>query len=350
MPFLPQWTLLSGKEIGPGHPSYIIAEIGSNHDGSLEKAKQLMSLAKDCGADAAKFQSFTVDTLINGQMKTDSGWQAHPAWEILDKLTLPEAWHAELKAHGQAIGIDFCSAPFDLGRLALLETLEVPFYKIASGDLTHTELLEAVAKTGKPVILSTGLAYLGEVDQALRTLAQAGCSQVALLHCVSLYPPQFKDMNIKAMATMAQAFGVPVGISDHTPGSVVPLGTVALGASVIEKHLTNDKTQAGPDHPYALDGAEFKAMVGDIRNLEAALGHGRKEPPAAEIPERVGARRAVYVTSPIEAGAILTPANLKIVRHAYPEGIPADGVGCVYGKTAKRALSPDMLLTWQDVE
>jgi len=340
-------TLNTGRKIGPGEPVYIIAEIGSNHDGSLEKAKRLIQAAHQAGANAAKFQSFQASTLINRQHKANGHWVDHPAWEILEKLSLPESWHSELNDYCKQIGIDFLSAPFNETSLALLDRLNVPAIKIASGDLTHHTFLQTVGQLKRPVILSTGLAYLGEVETALQILNEAGCHEVALLHCVSLYPPQFQDSNIRAMVTMQKAFQVPVGYSDHTPGSTVPLGAVALGACVIEKHLTDDKSAPGPDHPYALDIPEFTQMVTQIRNLEAALGDGIKRPVSGEIGERVGARRGIYANQEVQEGTILTAEMLKVVRHAYQEGIPAPLFERIIGKMTTKTLQPHELVTWE---
>lgn len=345
----PTIQLQTGRPLGPEHPVYIIAEIGSNHDGSLEKAKALIKLAHEAGADAVKFQSFQVGELINSRWKPNGHWEPHKAWDTLDQLTVPESWHTELQTLCNTLNIDFLSTPFDENRLHLLNRLNIPAIKIASGDLTHHHLLEQVGALKKPVILSTGLAYLGEVESALQVLAKAGCRDVVLLHCVSLYPPKFSDMNLRAMVTMHQAFKVPVGISDHTPGSTVSLGAVALGACVVEKHLTDDKTRSGPDHPYALDGQEFAQMVRDIRNLEEALGDGIKQPAPDELPERIGARRAVYTRQFIAKGTPLSPSMLKVVRHAYCEGISAEHFSQLLGRLALSDLQPDELLTWESL-
>jgi len=347
MPMKPNLELSTGRRIGPGERVYVIAELGSNHDGSLEKAMRLVKAAKQAGADAVKFQSFQVETLINRRNKQNGQWEMHQAWDILEKLTLPREWHTELQTLCREIGIDFLSAPFDEDRLQLLAELDIPLIKIASGDLTHHAFLRQVAQLHKPVILSTGMAYLGEVETALKVLRDAGCEQVALLHCVSLYPPQFGDANIRAMVTMQNAFQVPVGYSDHTPGRTIPLGAVALGASIIEKHLTDDKTLPGPDHPYALDIDEFTEMVAEIRNLEAALGSGLKQPAPGEIPERIGARRAVYASRDIPAVILLQPEMLKVVRHAYEEGIDAPYATRLPGMRVAIAIPADTLLTWE---
>ncbi|MBI3901017.1 MAG: N-acetylneuraminate synthase family protein [Chlamydiia bacterium] len=345
----PVITVENGRSIGEGHPTYIIAEIGSNHDGSLERAKHLILGAKEAGADAVKFQSFQVERLINPKWRPNGHWEPHKAWKTLEGLALPEEWHYELKAFSNDLGIDFLSAPFDEERLQLLAKLNVPIIKVASGDLTYHSFLKDIGRLGKPVILSTGLAYLGEVETALTILEESGCDQVALLHCVSLYPPKFEDSNIRAMVTMHNAFKIPTGYSDHTPGSTVPLGAVALGANIIEKHLTDNKSAFGPDHSYALEVYEFREMVCQIRQLEAALGDGIKRPTLAELPERVGARRAIYTREAIKEGSVLSNKMLKVVRHAYPEGVPADKLDYLEGKLVTRDIEADTLLTWETI-
>lgn len=343
------FQLNTGRSIGPGYPCYVIAEIGSNHDCSLDKALTLIHSAKAAGADGVKFQSFQVDKLIAPRNKQGDAWGAHPAWDILKRLSLPTDWHAKLKAEADSIGIDFLSAPFDTERLQLLLDLDVPFIKIASGDLTYTPLLQAVAQSEKPIVLSTGIATLEEVAAAISVLKHAGAQDIALLHCVSLYPPEFSEMNLRALATMQAEFGLPVGLSDHTPGLAAVLGAVALGANVIEKHVTDSRALPGPDHPYALEFDEFQQMVNEIRNLEAALGDGIKKPSERELPEKVGARRAAYAHGAISQGAPLTPDNISLVRHAYPEGIAADAVDRLWQSVAAHEISDGALITWADV-
>jgi len=338
--------LKNGRKIGPGFPCYIIAEIGSNHDGSLEKAKQLITLAKKSGANAAKFQSFQAHTLTNVYTKHLDGWKNEPSFEILGKLTILNEWHQELKSHADAENIDFLSTPFDLERLALLNDLDIPLIKISSGDLTNKEFLIAAAKLKKPIIISTGAAYLGEVDQAILTLQANGATDIAVLQCVSCYPASYNQANIFAMKTMMVTFQLICGYSDHTPGIVVPIGAVALGASIIEKHFTDDKKLDGPDHAHSLDPESFSKMVTSIRELEQALGNGIKKPVLQEMDERVMARRGLYANRDIKLGETLTKEMVKIVRHAFPEGIPAMNASEIIGKTARKEIMEHELLTW----
>lgn len=344
---IPPVTLKSGRKLGNGHPAYIIAEIGSNHDGSLERAKELIRMAKQAGADAAKFQSFTAETLVNRKCLEKGRWKAEPAWEILEKLSLPIEWHRQLQEEAHAVGIDFLSTPFDLERLQLLIDLNVPLIKIASGDLTYLELLRAAGKSERPVVMSTGHATLGEIETALKVLWEAGCKDIILLQCASIYPSTYKDANIPAMVTMQHGFRVLVGYSDHTPGSLVPLGAVALGATVIEKHFTDDKSRQGPDHAFALDASEFAAMVQQIRHLEEAMVGGKKFPRPGEESERVMARRAIYAKVAIRKGEKIQRDLVKIVRHAYPEGISADRWAMLNGKVAAQDIAEDDLITWE---
>jgi len=343
---IPSITLQSGKTIGKGFPAYIIAEIGSNHDGELERAKSLIYAAKDAGADAAKFQSFQVEKLINPNWRKNGQWEPDPAWNTLERLSLPTEWHYELSQEAKKAGIDFISTPLDLERLQLLVDLKVPAIKIASGDLTYHELIRAAGKSGKAVFLSTGHATLGEVEAALRVLWETGCKDIALLHCASLYPADFSDANIPAMVSMHHGFQVQVGYSDHTPGTTVPIGAVSQGACVIEKHFTDNKNRPGPDHPFALEVDEFAQMVLQIRQLEKALEGGTKTYRPGEEEERVLARRAVYANENIPKGKVIRREMVKIVRHAYREGIPADHWERVDGKSASREIEANEVITW----
>ncbi|MEK7773700.1 MAG: N-acetylneuraminate synthase family protein [Deltaproteobacteria bacterium] len=336
------------RAVGPGHPVYVIAEIGSNHDSDLEKAKELIRACKYAGADAVKFQSFTAEGLLNQLMPDKNGaWVPHPAFPALDKLTVPEQWHRVLMEFSRKEGITFLSAPFEAQRARLLNDIGVEAFKIASGDLTNEPLLREVAAYKKPVIISTGAAYLHEVKRAVDVMAQEHNDDLALLHCASLYPPSYEDVNIRAMTAMKEEFGCPVGFSDHTPGSTVPVAAVALGASIIEKHITLDRKAPGPDHAYAMEVEEFKGMVTEIRNLEKALGDGVKRPAPGEEGERVGARRSIYAGVDIGKGEIISEDKLKIVRHAY--GLEPRFLHDVIGKTAATHIARNMPLKKEDI-
>lgn len=318
----------------------ILAEIGSNHDGSLERAKKLIVLAKESGADAVKFQSFQAETLC---------FHAHPAFAVVRENQLPLQWLAPLMKYAEENRIAFLSTPFDLESLQQLASLQVPAIKIASGDLTYHELLQEAAKTAIPIFLSTGHAALDEVKEALAALEKGGCKQVVLLHCTSLYPALPKDVNLRAMQTLASTFNVPVGFSDHTLDEVAMLGACALGAVVLEKHFTDDKTRHGPDHSHSMEPEEFFGMVKKIRQLEQSLGNGEKVPRPAEEQERIWARRALYSAKKIPEGKILERDDLKVVRPANPDGIGAASLFGVIGKKAKITMQEDELIRWTDI-
>lgn len=338
--------LQTGRLLGAGHPAYLIAEIGSNHDGDLSRAKKLLHLAKDAGADAAKFQSFTAEGLINRLSKQGDRWFQDPAWDILKSLSLPNEWHRELANEAKKAGIDFLSTPFGLERLELLLELDIPAIKIASGDLTYQDLLIKAAASGKPIFLSTGHATLGEVEKSVHMLERAGCRKLVLLQCASLYPSSCEDANIRGMQAMQAAFRINVGYSDHSPGEVVPLGAVALGACVIEKHFTDDCSRQGPDHSFALDPEAFAEMARKIRQLEAAIAWSPKCYREAEASERIMARRAFYAAKKIPRGTALTEDYVKCVRHAYPEGVRADQWDCIKGRIASEEIPEETLITW----
>jgi N,N'-diacetyllegionaminate synthase len=344
---LTQIQLPNGKILGAGYPTYIIAEIGSNHDGDLDRAKMLIQKAKESGADAAKFQSFKVENLINQNSRVNQCWQPDPAWNVLEKLSLSFEWHSALKKEADRVGIDFISTPFDLERLQWLIDLNVPLIKIASGDLTYHELLKAAGKSGRPVLLSTGHATLGEVEAGLTVLWESGCKDIVLMHCTSAYPAKVEDANIKAMCSMQHGFQSQVGYSDHSPGNTLPIAAVALGACVLEKHFTDDNSRQGPDHPFALNVNEFADMVLQVRRLEVALAGGSKTPRPVEKIERVMARRALYTRGPITKGTVLSRDHIKIVRHNYPEGIPADQWKHAEGRVVESDIEENQLITWE---
>ncbi len=338
--------LPNGRILGKGYPTYIIAEIGSNHDGDLGRAKMLIQKAKQAGADAAKFQSFQVENLINQTCFANQHWEKDPAWDVLEKLSIPFEWHAALKEEADTVGIDFISTPFDLERLQWLIDLGVPAIKIASGDLTYHELLKEAGRSDRPVFLSTGHATLSEVESGLKILWESGCKDIVLMHCTSAYPSKVENANIRAMSSMQHSFQAQVGYSDHSPGITVSIAAVALGASVIEKHFTDDPTRQGPDHGFAMDFDDFSHMVSQIRQLEHALSGGAKFPQETELSERVMARRAVYASRHIPKGTKLTRELVKIVRHSYPEGIPAEQWELVLGRQVSKDIEPGELITW----
>lgn len=278
----------------------IIAEIGSNYNNDLNLAKKYIKATNESGADAVKFQTLRKSKLIAPKVLMDGKWTANPAWENFSNLELPDKWHFTLKEFADVSDIEFISTPFYLEAVDLLEKIGVSRYKIASGDITFFPLLKKVGETGKPVILSTGGSNLVDVEKAVEILNHSGARGITLLHCVASYPPQFNEMNLRAITTLKNEFNLPVGISDHSPGNIVPLAAVALGASVVEKHITFDRTFQGPDHSFAMTMLEFAEMVKQIRLLEKALGTGEKVPSLDELKRQHRFRRGVYDPETLE--------------------------------------------------
>lgn len=272
----------------------IIAEVGSNYDNSLTTAQEYIRSAKAAGADAVKFQTLRKTKLIAPRIFSDGSWIENPVFKNFSNLELPDEWHLSLKQTAESVGTEFISTPFYLEAVDLFEKVGVRTYKIASGDITFRPLLKAVGKTGKKVIMSTGGSSLSDIENALNTLKQAGAGEIALLHCVSNYPPQWAEMNLRAIQTLKDTFGLRVGISDHTPGYTVAIAAVALGATIIEKHVTIDRSLPGPDHPFAMTMEEFGEMVRQVRCVESALGTGIKKPAESEQLKQYRMRRGVY--------------------------------------------------------
>lgn len=349
----PQLLNIAGRQVGPGHSCFIIAEAGVNHNGDVELAKRLVDVAAEAGADAVKFQTFKAERVISATApKAEYQLQTtDPSESQLDmarRLELSPEAHRELQAYCQERGILFMSTPFDKESADLLDELGVPVFKIGSGEITNWPFLEYVARKGKPIILSTGMSYLSEVDEAVRVIRDAGCDQLVLLHCVSNYPADPADANLRAMQTMATAFHVPVGYSDHTPGIEVALAAVALGACVIEKHFTLDKNLPGPDHRASLEPHELQALVAGIRTVELALGNGAKRPARSEVDNRLVVRRSLAAASDIPEGTVLRSDMLQALRPA--SGISPALVEHVVGRRVRRSLKSGQLIAWSDLE
>ena len=334
--------------VGRGHPTYVIAEIGSNFDGDLDQAKYLADLAKECGADAAKFQSFRADEIVSRTgFRVKCSFQANwdrPVYDVYRAAEFPRAWHRELADHCRKTGIDFLSSPYDRDAVDLLCELDVPALKIGSGEITHLELLRHIARAGKPLVLGTGASTLGEVEQAVDILRAEGNDQIILLQCVTQYPSPIDQANIRAMQTLAQAFELPVGYSDHALGITVPLGAVALGACVIEKHFTFDKARRGPDHPHALDVAEMKEMVRQIRLMEQALGSPVKRVEPCESETVILQRRCLFAARDIRAGQVIAAEDVIALRPMI--GIPPKFLPLVVGRRAQADIPAGEAITW----
>lgn len=329
---------------------FVIAEAGVNHNGDVALGKKLIDAAKDAGADAVKFQTFRAETLVSKgapkaeyQKKTDPGSASQ--LEMIKRLELDEAAHRQLHEHAGRLGIAFLSTPFDEDSVDLLVDLDVGLLKIGSGELTNKPLLEHAARSGKPIILSTGMSTLQEVSEAVGWIQALSKAPLTLLHCLSEYPAPAEQVNLRAMDTLSSAFGLPVGYSDHTLGFDVAVAAVARGACVIEKHLTLDRTLPGPDHAASLEPAEFKAMTAAIRRVESALGNGVKAPAPCEQGTRFAARRGAVAARDLRAGHVLRREDIALKRPAA--GVAPSQAESLIGRKIARAVSADEPLTWE---
>jgi len=344
--------VIAGRRIGPGEPCFLVAEAGVNHNGDLALANQLIEAAAAAGADAVKFQTFRGERLVSpaarkAAYQTAATGAQGSQLDMLRRLELPPEAFGDLKRRCDALGMVFLSTPFDEASADLLEALGIAAFKIPSGEVTNLSLLDHVGRKGRPVILSTGMSTLEEVRAAVDTLRAAGAQGVVVLHCVSSYPADPADANLRAMATLAAAFHAPVGYSDHTPGIEVALAAAALGACVIEKHVTLDRTLPGPDHRASLEPAGFAALVRGVRLVESALGDGRKRPMPSEADTAAAARRSLVAARDVPAGARLTDEALAVLRPGT--GLSPALRARVVGRVAKVHIPAGTPLTWEMV-
>lgn len=326
---------------------FIIAEAGVNHNGDIGLACRLVDVAVSAGANAVKFQTFRAENVISKnapkaayQEKTTGSSESQ--LEMVKKLELPFEAFRELQDYCKKRGIVFLSTPFDEESLDFLKKLDLPYFKIPSGEITNFPFLEKIARQGKPLIISTGMSTLDEVKQAVAVVKNAGNTGIILLHCVSNYPAKPEDANLKAMETMRSAFGLPVGFSDHTPGIEVALAAVALGASVIEKHFTLDRSLPGPDHQASLSPQELMMLVQGIRIVEKALGTGVKQPAVSEKNTAEVARKSLVATKAIFPGTILTREMIAIKRPGT--GLSPSQLETILGRKVREALKADDLI------
>lgn len=326
---------------------FIIAEAGVNHNGSLDLAKNLVDAAKDAGADCVKFQTFISKNIVSkNAVKADYQKQQTQSeetqYDMLKKLELSFDEFVELNEYCKSRDIEFMSTAFDFESIDFLDNLGVGTWKIPSGDITNLPYLIKIAKLNKPVILSTGMSTMDDIRNAIHALKDNGAVELTVLHCTTEYPTPFNDVNLKAMLTIKDEFGLRVGYSDHTKGIEVPIAAVALGATVIEKHFTLDRNMEGPDHKASLEPDELKAMVDSIRHIESALGDGMKQPAESEKKNMDVARKSIIAMKGIKAGEVFTEENLTVKR-------PGDGISPmrwfeVIGKVASRDFEEDELI------
>lgn len=339
---------INGREIGPGCPMYIVAEISANHLGRYEEAEKLVRSAKAAGADAVKLQTYTPETMTldcESPLFRISGtiWEGRKLFDLYREAMTPWEWHPGLKRVADELGITFFSSPFDATAVDFLETLDVPAYKVASFELGDIPLLKRIAATRKPVIASTGMATQEEITEALATLRASGSGQVALLKCTSAYPAPAEDMNLRAIPKLIELFGVPVGLSDHTLTGTAAVTAVALGASILEKHITSSRKAVSPDSAFSMEPAEFAAMVEAVRFAEKTLGRAILQTAPHEEASRIF-RRSLFVTADVTEGETFTSANVRCIRPAH--GLHPRHLDEVLGRKAARKIARGTPMSW----
>ncbi len=339
-------TLNNGRKIAPDASCFIIAEIGANHNRSLRLAKEMIDAAVEACADAVKFQIYSAEMLYSRKTPRHSGY-GKDLFDLIKEIETPRTWLPELADYCAKKGILFFATPFDNKAVDELDEVS-SFFKIASFELVDLPLLRYCASKGKPMIISTGLANMEEIEDAYLACREAGNEQVAFLQCASMYPAPASIMNLRSMETIRRAFGVPVGLSDHTRGIHIGVAAAAMGASIIEKHFTLDRTMEGPDHPFAIEPDELKELVRQIREVESAMGDGRKLGPAPEEMEFYEkARRSVHAAVAIPAGTVIAPEMLTCKRPGY--GVRPKFLPLVVGRRAARDIEADEWITWEMV-
>lgn len=344
-----------GKTVlGIGHPTFIVAEMSANHGGTLDRALEIVRSAKRAGADAIKLQTYTADTITlkcdreDFRISGSSPWRSYSTlWDLYDEAYTPWDWHAEIFKEARKLDLEVFSSPFDESAVDFLENLDVCAYKIASPEITHIPLLERVARTGKPVIISTGIAELADIELALATLRGAGAKEIIVLKCTTAYPAPAEEANLRTLSDISHRFGVLSGLSDHTMGTVNAIASVALGASLIEKHFTLDDGRETVDSFFSLGEKEFANLVQDIRWTEKALGKVNYEiTPSAQASLR--GRRSLYVAAPINEGETITEANIKSIRPSF--GLHPKYYKAVLGSRVSTSLQVGDRLSWDVIE
>ena len=340
---------IKGRKIGHGQPAYIIAEMSANHNQDYDRAVRIIETAKEIGADAVKLQTYTPDTMTINSKKEHfrikgTIWEDRNLYELYGEAYTPWEWQPRLKKVADDLDITLLSTAFDDSAVDFLEKMGVPAYKVASFEIVDIPLLKKISKTGKPVIMSTGMATLSEIDEAVKTIREAGCSELALLHCVSAYPTPPEEINLKTIPHLREAFGVPVGLSDHTLGTAVSIAAVALGACIIEKHFTLSRKIPGPDSIFSMEPHEFKSIIEAVRTAEKAIGlvdHSLTD----KEKESLVFRRSLFVVKDIKAGELFTSKNVRSIRPGY--GLHTRYLEVIMGRRATVDIETGTPLTWE---
>ncbi len=341
------------RVIGPDQPVYIIAELSANHNQSFEQAVRIIHAAKEAGVDAVKLQTYTADTITIQsdrecfRIAGGTLWDGRTLYDLYREAYTPWEWQPKLKAIAKELGMDLFSSAFDPSAVDFLENMRVPVHKIASPELVDIPLIEKMARTGKPLILSTGMATVEEIDEALQTARMAGATQIALLRCTSSYPADPEEMHLRSIPDLAKRFGLPVGLSDHTPGIAVSIAAVALGAVLIEKHLTISRSEGGPDSGFSLEPHEFKTLVEAVRSTEKSLGsvhYGVSPREARTRPYR----RSLFVVNAVKRGDPFTEQNVRSIRPA--NGLHPRHLSEILGRTASRDIETGTPMAWDLVD
>jgi N-acetylneuraminate synthase len=341
---------IAGRRVGPGYPTCIIAEMSANHNQDFDQAVRILRAAKDAGADAVKLQTYTPDTLTipsdREYFRIGGGtlWHGRSLYDLYSEAYMPWEWQPKLKQIADEIGVTLFSTAFDPRAVDFLEEMGVPVHKVASFEIVDIPLIEKMARTGKPLIISTGMATLGEIEEAVQAARNAGATQIALLKCTSAYPAPPEEMNLRTIPHLAEAFGVPVGLSDHTLGIAVPVAAVALGACIVEKHFTLSRDIPGPDSAFSVEPQEFKAMVEAIRTAEKALGKVHYGVGEQEAGSRIF-RRSLFVVKDMKAGDEFTQENVRSIRPGY--GLPCKYTAKIIGRKAACDIAAGTPLSWE---
>lgn len=341
---------INNRRVGPRFPVYVVAELSANHNKNFNQAVELIKVAKDCGADAIKLQTYTANTMTIRSDRDffriygDTPWDGQTLYDLYQEASMPWEWQPKLKIIANSLGMDLFSSAFDTSAISFLESMNVPVHKIASPEIVDIQLIENMAHTGKPLIISTGMATLQEISEAVKTARRAGATQIVLLKCTSSYPASLNDLNLRTLLHLSKTFNVPVGFSDHTLGTIAPIAAVVLGSCIIEKHLTLSRSIEGPDSTFSLEPQEFKVLVESIRQVENSLGQVYYGVTESEFGSR-NFRRSLFVVENIKAGEVFTVDNVRSIRPAC--GIPSKHLKELLGRKAAKNIEKGTPLKWE---